>query len=231
MIDEGRVLEALSTVRDPELDEPVTELGFVEHLEIRDASVLVKLRLPTYFCAPNFAYMMVADAKAAVERVDGVSSVTVELDDHFASSEINAGLADERHFDEIFPEDASGEGLGDLRDLFNRKAFIARQERLCRSMVTAGVRADELTTLLVRDLPATPDARSYLARRAELGIDTSDAAPFLVTPAGSPIAAGTVADHLKFARAVRVSVEGNAGFCKGLLETRYGRTQPQEART
>ncbi|MGH2788405.1 MAG: iron-sulfur cluster assembly protein [Actinomycetota bacterium] len=231
MIDEGHVVEALSTVRDPELDEPITELGFVERAEIDGATVSVKLVLPTFFCAPNFAYIMATDAKAALAGVEGVKGVKVVLVDHFASSEINDGLANDRDFEETFPGDANGEGLSDLRDLFTRKAFISRQERLCRSMLAAGGDADTLTRLVVRDLPETPETRAYLARRAELGIDTSDAAPFLVTPAGEPILDGAYKEHMRFARTVSVSIEGNSSFCRGLLETRYGRTRPQEART
>jgi metal-sulfur cluster biosynthetic enzyme len=231
MIDEERVRAALSTVRDPELDEPITELGFVDRVEIDGVAVSVWLRLPTYFCAPNFAYMMAADAKAAVETMAGTKQVRVELNDHFASSEINDGLADGRDFDETFPADANSEGLTGLRDIFNRKAFISRQERLCHALLAAGLHADELTSLSVRDLPATPEARAYLERRSELGIDTSGDAPLLVTPTGEPIASGSVEEHLKFARAVSVSIQGNASFCKGLLHTRYGRTRLQEART
>ncbi len=58
MIDRNEVLGALSGVRDPELDEPITDLDFVPALEIVDDSVRVRLRLPTYFCAPNFAYLI-----------------------------------------------------------------------------------------------------------------------------------------------------------------------------
>jgi hypothetical protein len=32
-------------------------------------------------------------------------------------------------------------------------------------------------------------------------------------------------EHLRFAKTVRVSIEGNAGLCRGLLETRYGGTR------
>lgn len=231
MIDEGRVVEALSTVRDPELDEPITELGFVESVEIDGATVSVRLVLPTFFCAPNFAYIMAADAKAALARIDAVKKVKVLLADHFASSEINEGLADDRDFEDTFPGDASGEGLSGLRDLFSRKAFISRQERLCRSMLAAGRDADSLTRLIIRDLPEAPETRAYLARRAELGIDTSDTAPFLVTPAGMAISGGAVQEHMRFARMVSVSIQGNSSFCRGLLKTRYGRERPQEART
>src|SRR5215217_2024957 len=103
MTDRQRVLDALSGVRDPELDEPLTDLGFVSDLRVEGGAVSVRLRLPTYFCAPNFAYLMVADAKEAVLSVPGVRRVSVVLDDHYASEELNAGNATERGFEGTFP--------------------------------------------------------------------------------------------------------------------------------
>ena len=82
MIDRNEVLGALSGVRDPELDEPITDLDFVSSLEIEGDDVRVRLRLPTYFCAPNFAYLMVADAQSAALSVRGVERATIFLDDH-----------------------------------------------------------------------------------------------------------------------------------------------------
>jgi hypothetical protein len=58
-----------------------------------DGAAQVRLRLPTYFCAPNFAFLMVADAYDVVSAVDGVSSTQVVLEDHFAGDAINAGVA------------------------------------------------------------------------------------------------------------------------------------------
>ena len=72
MPNRATVLDALSGVRDPELDEPITDLRFVSSLEIEDGAVNVSLRLPTYYCAPNFAYLMVADAREALLSVEGV---------------------------------------------------------------------------------------------------------------------------------------------------------------
>ena len=64
------VLAALDAVRDPELDEPITTLGFVSTCVVSAAGdVVVRLRLPTYFCAPNFAFLMVADAYDVVSAV------------------------------------------------------------------------------------------------------------------------------------------------------------------
>src|ERR1700691_3251825 len=71
----GTLLAALETVRDPELDEPVTSLGFVSSCTVSaDGDAQVRLRLPTYFCAPNFAFLMVADAYDAVSAQAGVRS-------------------------------------------------------------------------------------------------------------------------------------------------------------
>ena len=79
------LLTALETVRDPELDEPITSLGFVASCTVSAAGdAQVRLRLPTYFCAPNFAFLMVADAYDAVSAVPGVRSTEVVLEDHFA---------------------------------------------------------------------------------------------------------------------------------------------------
>src|SRR3954452_17794442 len=108
---EAALIEALSQVRDPELDEPITDLGFVSELHVDGPRVRARLRLPTYFCAPNFAYLMVADAQEALAAVDGVHEANVTLDDHFASGEINEGVAARRDFAGTFP------GLADDDDL------------------------------------------------------------------------------------------------------------------
>ncbi len=76
-----RLLAALDTVRDPELDEPITSLGFVAvvHRLPPVARRRSRLRLPTYFCAPNFAYLMVADAYDAVAALPGVHTARWSL--------------------------------------------------------------------------------------------------------------------------------------------------------
>ncbi len=228
MIDRAAVMAALSTVRDPELDEAITGLGFVGAVEVDGSRVGVRLRLPTYFCAPNFAYMMVADARNAVRAVPGVSQALVSLDDHFASDEINSGVGDGQSFQDTFTDLADDE-LGELRSLFNRKAFLVRQEKLCRLLLARGLQAEDLATVKLGDLPPSPETDVYLERRAELGLDPAPEAPFLVGAGGDAVGAAKVSDHLRFASTIRVSVEGNAGMCRGLLATRYGLPDPEEA--
>jgi metal-sulfur cluster biosynthetic enzyme len=222
------VLNALSTVRDPELDEPITDLGFVEAVEFESGNVSVRLRLPTYFCAPNFAFMMAADAKGAVQSIEGVERATVTLIDHHASDEINTGLAEGLHFEEAFSGEATG-GLDDLRDLFRRRAFIARQERLARRIGGAGITDGGLAALTVGELPPGEETDRYLERRAELGIGTLASDPFLVSADGKAIPAASMVQHLRFARTVGISIEGNAAFCRGLLKTRYAITEEAKA--
>ncbi|MGH2699964.1 MAG: iron-sulfur cluster assembly protein [Actinomycetota bacterium] len=222
------VLEALGTVRDPELDEPLTELGFVASTEIFEHSVSVRLRLPTYFCAPNFAYLMTSDALTALEAVPGVERAEVSLVDHHASNEINSGVHEGLGFVQSFPGEATEE-LDELRRLFQAKAFLARQGRLCAGLAQRGFTAAELASLRLADLPECEDTRAYLARRRELGLGSSGEEPFLVDAAGRVPPDHSIEAHVRFARTVGLSLETNASFCKGLLATRYGSSEEVSA--
>jgi metal-sulfur cluster biosynthetic enzyme len=225
----AELLGALSGVRDPELDEPITELGFVSELQIEDGFVGVRLRLPTYFCAPNFAYLMVADAREAVLSVPGVHRARVVLDDHHASEEINHGMDDGRSFEGTFPGETAGDDLEELRSIFRRKSFVSRQEQLCRTLRMAGRSPEELAAMRLGQVPPSQELEKYLERRAELGLDIFDEAPLIVDPDGNPVPEDAVVRHLRFARTVRTSIEGNASVCRGLLATRYGIKEGEEA--
>ena len=66
MTQRSRVLEALGTVYDPELDEPITDIGFDSSVVVAGGAVAVRLRHPTPQCAPTFAFLMAADATRAI---------------------------------------------------------------------------------------------------------------------------------------------------------------------
>ena len=205
----ARVLEALGTVYDPELDEPITTLGFVGSCRVSEASdVEVRLRLPTPQCAPNFAFLMAADARSAVRALAGVGEVSIELEDHYTGEEINAAVARGAGFDSAFPGETEGD-LGALRSLFHRKALLARQSRLL------SVPASTLGEL------TGPDADRCRALRRALGIDASDDAPPFVTGDGTPVAASDVRFR-RMASLTALSLETNGGMCRDLLKTRYG---------
>jgi metal-sulfur cluster biosynthetic enzyme len=204
----SRVLEALGTVYDPELDEPITALGFVGSCVVERGEVSVRLRLPTPQCAPNFAFLMAADAVAAVRSVDGVRSVGVVLEDHYTGAEINAAVAGGAGFEGAFPGETDG-SLDALRALFQRKALLARQSNLLGSGAT---RLGELSGR---------DAERVRELRRALGIDASDDAPAFVTGDGVPVDASDLR-FKRMASLTALSLEANGGLCRDLLRVRYG---------
>jgi metal-sulfur cluster biosynthetic enzyme len=228
------VLAALGTVRDPELDEPVTELGFVSSCTVSgDGVARVRLRLPTYFCAPNFAFLMVADAYDAVTAVPGVRGADVVLEDHFASDQINGGVAARAGFVESFEGLAAAE-LDELRADFVRKAVMAGSDRICRPLLAGGRTVEDLAGMSLGDVPASADRLRLQERRAELGLPAGLDAPLLVDPVtGAAVGAQALPLHLRRARLTAVNAEANGSMCRGMLRDRYatrGEGQLEEQR-
>jgi metal-sulfur cluster biosynthetic enzyme len=216
------LIRALETVRDPELDEPITSLGFVTSCTVSpDGDAQVRLRLPTYFCAPNFAFLMVADAYDAVSALPGVRSTEVVLEDHFASDAINGGVAARAGFAQTFDGEAVAE-LGDLRADFLRKAVMAGTDQVCRPLLAAGQDPAALLAMALGEVPPSRPLERLRQRRAELGLPAGDDAPLLIDPVtGSRIAPDAVPLHLRKAQATRISIDANAGICRGMLRHRY----------
>src|SRR5215472_16808348 len=125
------ILERLAQVLDPELDEPILDLGFVRGLRLRSGHAEVALRLPTSWCAVNFAFLMAEDVRHALLAVEGIRWVTVSLGDHCAANEIEAAVNNGQPFAVAFPGEAFG-SLEALRLTFLRKGFLSPQERLLR---------------------------------------------------------------------------------------------------
>ncbi|GAA1615102.1 iron-sulfur cluster assembly protein [Actinoplanes couchii] len=217
MITAAEVWTALASVVDPELDEPLTDLGFVRSVDVTGADVEVHLRLPTSFCSPNFAYLMASDAHDAVSAIPGAGRVTVELDDHHDSDLINRGLAAGAGYRGTFGHEAE-DSLDELRATFRRKAHTAAMERAITALSPTG----GVYELTLADLPASAaTTEALLRRRKALGLSLDPGAPVLTNEDGSRPAPGEADMRLRRARSVRISVEGNAHFCRGLLATRY----------
>ena len=244
VISEAALLEALRPVYDPELDESLVELGFLDGVHAEGGAVHVRLRLPTFWCAPNFAYLMADDARQRLLAVPGVRQVHVTLRDNAYAEEISRGVSAGQGFSEVFPGQAEGDDLGALRRLFADKAFGMRQEQLVRFLLDqAGLAATDVVALRVGDvLDATdatglrlrlghterllrggaPLARLYLDRRRRLGLPHADAALLMTDVDGAAIAADDLPGYLQRGRRQRISMTFNRMLCRGLLETRYG---------
>jgi metal-sulfur cluster biosynthetic enzyme len=216
------VLAALETVRDPELDEPVTSLGFVASCTVSpDGDAQVRLRLPTYFCAPNFAFLMVADAYDAVTATPGVRRAEIVLEDHFASDAINGGVAARAGFAQSFDGEAVGE-LHELRADFLRKAVLAGTDQVSRPLLAGGTNPASLPGMTLGQVPPSPALQRLRERRAELGLPAGDDAWLLIDPkTGQPVSQDSLRMHLGRARLTRTSIEANGSICRGMLRHRY----------
>ena len=234
----SELLEKLGQVLDPELDESILERGFVESLQVQKGRVTVELRLPTFWCAAPFAYLMAEDIRKRLLAARGVTAVTVRLKDHFESQAIEAAVNAGKRFSEAFPGEASGD-LDDLRLVFLRKGFIKRQEQFLRSLTEAGLSLQEIAGLRLEHLSiegtfcrirrpsgdtlaveAAQAARRYLERRAELGLNGSPTAPLVTDSEDRPIPSHGLPQYLRAARTVRLSLEANAAVCSALLDRR-----------
>jgi metal-sulfur cluster biosynthetic enzyme len=217
-----RVLAALDRVIDPELDESITSLRFVSSCSVSpEGNVQLALRLPTPQCAPNFAFLMAADARRAALGVPGVQAVRVVLEDHYTGDEINAALARGVGFTGAFPGETDDDELASLRELFQRKALTARQSRICEELLGAGLPREAVADLRVAELPASADARRCLELRGALGLPRGPRDPAFVLADGTPLQPGQLERWLRMGRLVRTSLEANGGICRSLLAFRH----------
>jgi len=233
------LLERLAQVLDPELDESILDLGLVRALRLRSSHAEIALRLPTSWCAVNFAYLMAEDVRNALLSVEGIGRVTVSLGDHCAAAEIEAAVNDGRPFAEAFPGEAVG-SLEALRLTFLRKGFLSRQEQLLRALRAVGWSTTAICTVRLGEVSATDDAimisrpgcspveigpaavlQRYLERRAELGLDCSPTAPLIVDLEGRPVSGEQLQAHYETIRTVRVALEANGSFCRALLSVQH----------
>ncbi|HET7314213.1 iron-sulfur cluster assembly protein [Salinisphaera sp.] len=234
---EAEVWAAIGAVTDPELDRSVTELGFIARCDVdaRTGDVAVEYRLPTYWCAANFAFMMGYDMAERLDELAWVRETRVRLLDHFYAAEINRGLAGKASFQDTCGAEASGD-LVELRATFRHKAFMARQERLLSWLIRTGAEQAALVAWTVADLAARPmtDARGerlrerYLAMRREGTPGDFSGAGYrgdareiaFVTATGGAIALDGLDAHRRKLQAIRMNSEFNATLCGNVLAAR-----------
>jgi metal-sulfur cluster biosynthetic enzyme len=228
----AEVWRRLETVTDPELDEPVTALEFVTRADV-DANncVHIEFRLPTYWCAANFSFLMADDMRSAVKELPWVADVSIVLGEHMYADKINAGLARGLSFQETFGAEADGD-LDELRRTFLLKAFQRRQAALLAHLIEAGREAaglvemtlGELVGLGVNEEGARLRTR-YLERRATVSDPLPTSRAFVDTD-GDPLQAETLPTYVRKLRRVDVNAEFNSALCRGLLHARFDMETP-----
>ena len=232
------LLERLDAVLDPEIDESILKLGFVNSIQTDAGHITVELHLPTYWCSPGFCYMMAEDTRRELLKAAGVTDVTVRLKDHFASQAVEAGVNSGKTFSEAFPGEALGD-LDEMRRTFLRKGYLKRQEQLMRNFVQLGLSFEEMSQLRNEDLtiqrefcrvrrptgqlsrvgPAELAAR-FFQRREEMGHCSSPTAALLTDLEDKVIPPDQLEEYFVNARTVRLSLEANGSLCTAMLQSR-----------
>jgi metal-sulfur cluster biosynthetic enzyme len=228
----AEVWRRLETVTDPELDEPVTTLEFVTRADV-DANncVHIEFRLPTYWCAANFSFLMADDMRSAVKELPWVADVSIVLGEHMYADKINAGLARGLSFQETFGAEADGD-LDELRRTFLLKALQRRQAALLAHLIEAGrdgallvdMTLEELCDLRVDEAGARLRTR-YLERRA-IAADSLATSRAFVDADGDPLQTETLSAYIRALRRVDVNGEFNSALCRGLLHARFDMETP-----
>ena len=119
-------------------------------------------------------------------RLPGSATVTVVLDDHYTGAEINGAVARGGDFADAFPGEADRRRSTALRELFRRKALLARQGRVCDALLTRrGGRRPTRWPCASPTCPPVPDAARCVALRRELGLPHDPDAPALVAGDGA----------------------------------------------
>jgi metal-sulfur cluster biosynthetic enzyme len=222
----------LETVADPELDEPVTALEFVTRADVdADNCVHIEFRLPTYWCAVNFSFLMADDMRSAVMELPWVKDVSIVLGEHMYADKINAGLARGLNFKETFGADADGD-LDELRRTFLLKAFQRRQAALLAHLIDAGHDAAGLVEMTLEELvdlqvgEAGSRLRTRYLERRSIAANSRATSRAFVDADGDPLQAETLSAYIRALKRVDVNAEFNSALCRGLLHVRFDTETP-----
>ena len=173
---------------------------------------------------------MASDVQRELSGLEGVRSVTVKLGEHFASREVEEGSVSAMTFGEAFPK-GGPDTLEDTRQVFLRKGYFSRQERLLRELKRNGLSFEQMAALCIGDIDTVQaDARvasRYLERRKELGLDCLPHAPLIVSVTGEAIPPGELETYYIRARTTRLAMQANGSLCSAMLQSRNANWTPE----
>ena len=233
MTDRAHVLDALGTVFDPELDEPITALRFVDLLRgggrrgrrrpaaAADAAVRAELRLP------DGGRRARRRAPAAGGR-RGHGRPRGPL--HGRGDQRGASPRRRRSRTPSRARPRASSTRCASCSTARRSSHASRG--CCEALLAGGATAEEVTARRVADLPTSPDARRCLELRAQLGIPTRPTTRRRSSRPDGDADRGRRAGAAGCAwrGSCATSLEANGGICRSLLAVRYGITTPRRWR-
>ncbi|MBR71457.1 MAG: hypothetical protein CMM30_00750 [Rhodospirillaceae bacterium] len=219
------VWQVLSRVCDPELDEPITDLNFIEEVIISESgSVKVKFRLPTAWCSPNFAWLMASGIQNEISNLPWVKNVQPILRDHIFGDKINEGLTAGNSFGEVFAGEANGD-IEEVKKKFIIKAFQRRQELVIKDLLKEGIKVSELLSMNLNDLRSfnysndEADNNRHRYIEAHGNVTASNSAAF-IDENEEQIKLENFKIRMEKLRATRLNMEFTGSVCRSLLKVR-----------
>jgi len=244
------VLRALSAVTDPELDEPITDLGFVKELTVSDdGRVSLDLVTSTFWCSPNFVYLMLEEARDVVSKLAGINEVRVHLDGHHDSERINKAINSGTSFADCYGAEANG-NLVELNRMIRTRALRSRLHSMATTLSKHGFSPEQLLDLSQQDVTSDGDSVVVTSPRGTFAIsdleDVRRVSRYLrfrerIKPSHGPLVVWDLDGNppkrdgfrsaLEEARLASANFSLNAELCRALLEARIGSNQLEPSKS
>ena len=84
-----QIFDELTRIVDPEIGVSIMELELVDNVDIDSGTVSIDLHLTSPFCPAVFGFKIAQDVRDNVYKIPEVSSVKVNVSNHFMSEAIN----------------------------------------------------------------------------------------------------------------------------------------------
>ncbi len=178
MVDEKAVLNALSTVDDPDLHQDLVTLNMIRDLEINNGNVAFTIMLTTPACPMKDR--MRNEAMAAVSQVDGVEDVQIKMDANVPTDGRNRGNLQVSIKNAIAVASGKG-GVGKSTVAVNLAVALAKSGAKV-GLMDADIYGPNIPTMMgVANLPGVDEDEKKLIPAEAYGVEMISMA-FLVKP-------------------------------------------------
>ena len=225
---ETEIWLCLDNVTDPELDEPITEMGIVEKVEVTDArNVRIAFRLPSGWSAPSYAFLTAFVIRQALSALPWVRQARFQLNGHFFGAAVNRGINSGDTDESVFAQYCSGADLRTYVENYRAKAFARRQETVLLGLQALGYSAQRIVGMTLDELrriafSGEEEARQkprYLESLSTSGLAVEPDDLAFVTWGGLPIRPDKMDRRLECLRGTPITMTCKVGPCHDLGNT------------
>ena len=92
---ERKVFDTVSSVLDPEIGIPISEMKLIDEVRVEDEKAFITFHLSTPMCPPFFAVKIGIDIHESALEVEGIKKAEVKVKGHYQEESINQNISDE----------------------------------------------------------------------------------------------------------------------------------------